>query len=67
MAGITGSQTIGDWSLVIYYGIVTGTLEWRMDIQPEDWIDFMNLVRDYFQKDISVNNNGNRILLLFKL
>ena len=46
---------MGDASLVIYYGIVSGTLEWRMDIQEDDWSDFMNLVNRYLTDDIEWN------------
>jgi hypothetical protein len=42
-----------------------GTFEWRMDIQEDDWTDFMDLVRDYLEENINENNNGNRMVLLY--
>lgn len=30
--GITGSESIGETSLIIYYGILVGTLEVRLEI-----------------------------------
>lgn len=58
MQGITGSDSVGDLSLVVYYGIVAGTLEWRLEIELGDWFEFMNLLREYLYKNIQVNGNG---------
>ena len=53
--GITGSSSIADFSLIVYYGIVAGTFEWRGVITTADWYDFMYLVRGWLKLSMKIN------------
>jgi len=56
ISGITGSFTITELSVPIYYSILLANHDWNFDIDLTDWQYFTDFIRNCFREVMEINN-----------